>query len=838
MVRDSEISILQLVNESDVTTMKERHEKIPSLIQLIDYDSAILQNLSLPEGRPDGRQGHYVEYRPRKVKKKGRKTTYVHPFVSIRRLSKEFYDTPQTEDIKKSQKIVFRDDALDSYVIEDTVTQGGGKEGKDVRRKFKRTQLIYPNLDIILSKAQPSPAEFILSFYESNWYYESCTIGSIAILMTKFVNEMQACSTWLNLTKLQQGVLTLSVLFHFLNYNNNGPTMTAHPLWMGCPTVPELLIPACQWRYQTTIDSVWRPSKRNQLVQIMNDLSSVYDRIVGVTTKLDNGETCEARLCEEVLQKAETLKMSSSVNVVLNWSGLCKLCDIHSIDSDLKQIRRYHKYSINSQKCVGEKRKRQCKAEDEEKGTCTPVKQIRTIWHSATKYSVFPAESDINTNDAKETQGTAVHGTAAVSRLESLLFKVRGCTKNITIDDARLLVESVGDDVKFLPPGGSDLGQVQKNELIADYVQSVHLVGCGSAGASLRRVPVVSLLKLATLRMTASDGWRLEYFGRLAWSNYMESLSSTSTNFDSSPEPAAVDDLWAELVNLHDLQYAVAGLCMGIDALLHPSVLQADDVRRLYTRVEHVYTVNNGRLDVPAAAAFMHAALSAHIQALQNRARGATGPVPDLCACTYRDDRSGDKGRSTPADMFEALHAGNSPAATGPVVVRSLSGLDPHGQWRALPTQAVLCVVERRLLESGLKGVGGSLHKRGRCVALEGGENQDEDGNTTRSGPTRQKRGANHVHNSHTLCTRPPSYCDRQNQQPSQSWPPLCDGLVGNAWHDVCIRCSRYGHISRDCSRPFGPIMSAWPPRIRTIAEKLRQKERCRLHYAMGTALR
>lgn len=101
--------------------------------------------------------------------------------------------------------------------------------------------------------------------------------------------------------------------------------------------------------------------------------------------------------------------------------------------------------------------------------------------------------------------------------LEKMLHSMTGL-KGIFLQESRPLMELQGTNMAMLPSGGNEiLALGAGTHPILHHLRDSQAKLCPHGG--LRRVSMVLLLKVATMRLSSSDGWDLAYFGTLIYRN-------------------------------------------------------------------------------------------------------------------------------------------------------------------------------------------------------------------------------------------------------------------------------------------------------------------------------
>lgn len=165
-----------------------------------------------------------------------------------------------------------------------------------------------------------------------------------------------------------------------------------------------------------------------------------------------------------------------------------------------------------------------------------------------------------------------------------------GGPAKITLDDAKLLMGLVSKHISNYPPGGDDMSYIASAEplsplLVAAKVQLIK-------PASARRVPFISLLKLATYRATAADRWSLAYFGHLVYKNGFRTprtVKKDSSQFSEEQSSFDRQDLWVLPPTMEAFEICVRDFAYTIELLVHPSAITAAEIMDLFRKIAEHY---------------------------------------------------------------------------------------------------------------------------------------------------------------------------------------------------------------------------------------------------------
>lgn len=110
--------------------------------------------------------------------------------------------------------------------------------------------------------------------------------------------------------------------------------------------------------------------------------------------------------------------------------------------------------------------------------------------------------------------------------------------------------------------------------------------------SSSQTVPMIALLKLATLRMTSADRWDLTYFGHVVVKNGTRVARSVMREGVKLEDPKYFldrQDVWATLNSMEEFSIATLGLAAAVEELLQPSILTSSEVMEMFktTAVQH-----------------------------------------------------------------------------------------------------------------------------------------------------------------------------------------------------------------------------------------------------------
>lgn len=159
-----------------------------------------------------------------------------------------------------------------------------------------------------------------------------------------------------------------------------------------------------------------------------------------------------------------------------------------------------------------------------------------------------------------------------------------------------LLAKAAGDDVASVFPATADLAPLSPIQQLKGHVDSIRQELCPQN--SLFQIPAVALLKLATLRWTAHDGFLLEHFGALLYRDANPPVGAEQrmgigkTEIYSSPPGK---DIWAALDSLLPLHLAISGLADAADKLLHPDILSSKGIWKVWRRLTRLFASQAGR---------------------------------------------------------------------------------------------------------------------------------------------------------------------------------------------------------------------------------------------------
>ena len=154
-------------------------------------------------------------------------------------------------------------------------------------------------------------------------------------------------------------------------------------------------------------------------------------------------------------------------------------------------------------------------------------------------------------------------------------------TAYIQIEKARLLVESAGVAIIALQPGSPDVSKVNMPYNAGNFLRNVQeeIASCDS----LRKVPLVTLAKVFSIRMTQNDIFVLERLGLLVSEDFSTEVTLTKMRGASTGTHIikARKHKWAAISTMEDLAHVVDGLVLCVKRFHHESVCSHQEITEL-----------------------------------------------------------------------------------------------------------------------------------------------------------------------------------------------------------------------------------------------------------------
>lgn len=139
---------------------------------------------------------------------------------------------------------------------------------------------------------------------------------------------------------------------------------------------------------------------------------------------------------------------------------------------------------------------------------------------------------------------------------------------------------------------------------------------------SIRSFPEAALAKLVTLRMGPNDNFLLEALGPLAVKDAYSSHGATKTvSILGAPMEItqAGKELFCPLDSIHDLSNVIDGLADAVQYLLHPSIMNHAQLRKLGSMLETGWMNRAGHMEVRALVDVLKVRLAEHAVAVRSK---------------------------------------------------------------------------------------------------------------------------------------------------------------------------------------------------------------------------
>lgn len=150
------------------------------------------------------------------------------------------------------------------------------------------------------------------------------------------------------------------------------------------------------------------------------------------------------------------------------------------------------------------------------------------------------------------------------------MLREAGGLVNILLEDCKLLINTVGKGISYYSPGKTYLASIPSTSLLV-----AHLTNASRKMTwpiNLRRVSIMDLLKLTTMRMTHADRWDLTFFGQVVAKNgelVSKTIKMEVNQFVEAVYTQERQDLWAKPTDMGSLEIVVRGLELAVNLLVH-----------------------------------------------------------------------------------------------------------------------------------------------------------------------------------------------------------------------------------------------------------------------------
>lgn len=209
----------------------------------------------------------------------------------------------------------------------------------------------------------------------------------------------------------------------------------------------------------------------------------------------------------------------------------------------------------------------------------------------------------------------------------------RKATKEITIEDARILLDCMGNFIDNLFPGGADLRHVKMSNELRNYFPAVRRDLCGEQ-ASLHSFPEVALARLLTLRLSKEDGFMLDMFG-LVMVKDVSMTQNTTKAVRLRGKDVDVrrprNDQWLPVFSIKAMKHVMEGIATATQALLHPSILCHTQLRALGALITKAWIESGGYMEINALYEIFQTRLEEHAVSVRAKVAGEIELLPHLC---------------------------------------------------------------------------------------------------------------------------------------------------------------------------------------------------------------
>lgn len=351
--------------------------------------------------------------------------------------------------------------------------------------------------------------------------------------------------------QMSRHVLVLDILLSYAQFEQvrKGPT-----LWLGCPVLPQQLLAVIQAQVARKTGSWWHLPSLDQTVRLLGELIQITDQARGLAQAIVSNRPADWSEVKNVTTQGEELREAIQLLTSMSWEEACGAAHSTDLPMTLRLL---------------EQRKRRAAQSEGSHPDRTNEGWGLPFMPGSQNTPTFVLAREPADDEPKLTL-TERDELEAVCKTDE--------TRSIQISRARLQTESTGNAIIGLQPGGPDISRVK----MAYYSETLLLKVHEELGTSdsLRKIPLVTLAKVFSLRITQKDSFVFEHLGLLISEDFSTQVSLTKVRgtANGSPIIRAKKHQWAAVTTMEDLLNIVEGLAICVKRLHHPSVCSHQEI--------------------------------------------------------------------------------------------------------------------------------------------------------------------------------------------------------------------------------------------------------------------
>lgn len=443
----------------------------------------------------------------------------------------------------------------------------------------------YPNLAIILSRALPTPSDFVLHFLSSGFEFCEAKVGSVGPRMVALKAKLESSAEYSSLTLLRKGVIILDA------------TLTAthaareDSYWVGCPTHVDQLQAAITGM-ALRADSGDVPTDLHRVALAIASVVAAQDRVakhVHENTRL----TFTAPEMTAILRLTRDTRNETEQLSGMDWDTLIRYASADRLQRWLTLTRREA--------------------------------------HDAPAAAPDPTPLSLHA-EREPKEGHQTLTQVERKRLEDLL--ALGGTRAIPLQNAATLIKASGEEITGVKTAYFDISTTHTATTVIGHIARGMRTLSGES--ALRQIPNMLVLKLVTLRLDSSN-WSLAHFGDVrvrdrALNATTETIELISGRVRMTKPPK---HLWAAITSRATFGSAVEGVVSVVNRFTHPSIWSASEISDVLHQVDALHNDCGGHADWPLLERMFTARMAEHCEDVRAEIIKGTHISPQFQ--TFRD---------------------------------------------------------------------------------------------------------------------------------------------------------------------------------------------------------
>ena len=462
---------------------------------------------------------------------------------------------------------------------------------------------VFPNLHIILANAHGSPEDFVRSFVDQGWATSSRAVGPLAHLVQQHIAS-SSIQQKLNENGVTKCVLLFDVLLSCAQFGNGRKWDT---LWMGCPVLPNQLLAVLQRQVAIETGSAWQIPADDQKVKLLGELVQITDQARLLAKSIVINHTADWGEVQKVTVRGEELEEAIQLLTTLSWDETCAAARTADLTTTLDLLRQRERRRAPSHGSHPDRTRESWRLPYQNDGAQIKPTFVLAREPSEDEPKLTPVERD---------------------ELETICKS--DTTNTIQFDRARLLTAATEVAIITLQQGGPDITRVRMPYYAESLLLQVH--DEFSTSDSLRKIPLVTLAKVFSLRIAQKDNFVFEHLGLLIVEDFSAEVSLTKMRGATQGGQVikAKKHKWAGVPSMEDIANIVDGQAMCTKRFHHPSILCHQQVSDLWTRLKTLFVNRGGHAHILGLFKVLKTRIEEHALAVRSRALDARDHLPPL----------------------------------------------------------------------------------------------------------------------------------------------------------------------------------------------------------------